>query len=349
MKNQVKVLIAGVGGGGYGVEIMKALRFSACRYFIYGVDMSPLSLGLFLADKSSVVPPALSGDYVKKLLAICKKDKIRVLIPGSDEDLKTVSRNQKKFEEEGVFVPINTAAVIDLGLNKLKTMQILQKHRCLIPNTVIIQDMEDIAKVDFFPSIVKPYIGGGGSNFTFLAQDREELNFFCRYSIKYGISPMVQQYIGTADNEYTIGILSDRQGNILSAVGIRRYIKSGLSNRLRVASRLKKGETLIVSSGLSQGEIIKDKNILNQAKNIAKAIGSRGPLNIQGRYAQGKFYTFEINPRFSGTTYFRALSGVNEPDLLIRKYVLKERLPGNIQPASGKILRGLFEKFIPNK
>ena len=71
-------------------------------------------------------------------------------------------------------------------------------------------------------------------------------------------------------------------------------------------------------------------------------------MNIQGRYAHKKFYTFEINPRFSGTTYFRALAGINEPDLLICKYLQGESISKRIRPVPGKFLRGLFEKFIPN-
>lgn len=346
MNKQIRVLIAGVGGGGYGVEIMKALRLAGRKYLIYGVDMSPLSLGLFLADKSEVVPPAASEAYVERILAICRREKIQVLIPGSDPDLKAISNNQALFEKDKLFLPINTPQVIDLGLNKLKTMQVLKKHGCLIPKTVIIESAKDINRVNFFPCVIKPYIGGGGSNFTFIAQDKTELEFFCLYSLKYGIQPMAQQYIGTADDEYTIGVLSDRQGKIISTVGIRRFIKSGLSNRLKVASLKNKGETLAVSSGISQGEIITDPKILKEAQRISQAVDSRGPINVQGRYTQGKFYTFEINPRFSGTTYFRALAGVNEPDLFISKYVLGRKVPLKPRPAKGKILRGLFEKFI---
>lgn len=346
MSKQVRVLIAGVGGGGYGVEIMKALRIAGRKYFIYGVDMSPLSLGLFLADKSEVVPPAASAVYAERILSICRREKIQVLIPGSDPDLKAISKKQSLFEKEKIFVPVNTPEVIDLGLNKLKTMQVLKKHGCLIPKTVIIETAKDIKRVHFFPCVIKPYIGGGGSNFTFIAQDKKELEFFCLYSLKYGVQPMAQEYIGTADDEYTIGVLSDRQGKVISTVGIRRFIKSGLSNRLRVASLKKKGETLVVSSGLSQGEIITDQKILKEAERISKAVDSRGPINVQGRYTKGKFYTFEINPRFSGTTYFRALAGVNEPDLYISQYVLGQKVPLKPRPAAGKILRGLFEKFI---
>jgi len=59
-----------------------------------------------------------------------------------------------------------------------------------------------------------------------------------------------------------------------------------------------------------------------------------------------KVYPFEINPRFSGTTYIRALAGVNEPDLFIKKYLLNQEIPLMPRPNPGIILRGLEEVFI---
>ncbi len=59
---------------------------------------------------------------------------------------------------------------------------------------------------------------------------------------------------------------------------------------------------------------------------VASALGSTGPLNIQCRKDGEDIYVFEINPRFSGTTSMRALCGYNEPETLIRKHLLKEKM-----------------------
>ena len=48
----------------------------------------------------------------------------------------------------------------------------------------------------------------------------------------------------------------------------------------------------------------------------------------------------EINPRFSGTAAIRALLGFNEPDILIRKYLLKQKI-GKIKYKKGLVLRDL--------
>ena len=350
MKNQrdlIRVLIAGVGGGSHGLEIMKALRLSKLSYYICATDMVEQSLGIFKADKGYVVPPAFHPKYTPTLLDICKKERIQVIFHGSEPDLKVLSENRNIFEERGIFLPFNSREIINLCLNKKETFNFLKCKRISIPKTLSVENEEEIKAINFFPVIVKPYINSGGSSNAFIAQDKEELFFFCKYILKYKGNALVQEYIGMPQDEYTVGILSDKEGGIISAVAIRRFILNGLSNRYKVLSLKNKDEILAVSSGISQGKILNNGKLLGQCKQIAKLLLSRGPLNIQCRFVDNIVYPFEINPRFSGTTYMRALAGINEPDLLIRKYILQEYIPNGIMAKSGLVLRGLEEMFIP--
>lgn len=82
-------------------------------------------------------------------------------------------------------------------------------------------------------------------------------------------------------------------------------------------SFVQKSERFLISSGYSQGLINDYPEICEQAKRIAIALDSEGPLNIQGRVIKGVFYPFEINPRFSGTTYLRAMAGFPEIDIYL--------------------------------
>ena len=346
MSERIRVLIAGLGGGSHGLEVMKSLRLSDIEYYICGADMSPHSMGLFKADKGYVIPRAVHEDYIPNILDICEKESIDVIIHGSESDLKVLSENRETFKERGIFLPLNTKEVIETCMNKKDTFIYLEKKGIRIPKTVAIASENDISQIDFFPCVIKPYKGTGGSRNTFIAQDKQELDFFCKYMMKYGSESLVQEYMGSYDSEFTVGILSDKNGDIISSVAIKRSILSGLSNRLYVKSLRNPHDILAISSGISQGEIINNTKILNQCKTIAKAIESKGPLNIQCRLVNDEVYPFEINPRFSGTTYLRALVGINEPDLLIRKYILKEKISYNLQPREGLILRGLEEMYI---
>jgi carbamoyl-phosphate synthase large subunit len=76
-------------------------------------------------------------------------------------------------------------------------------------------------------------------------------------------------------------------------------------------------------------------------------MGARGPLNIQCRVVDGEVKVFEINPRFSGTTSIRAMTGYNEPDVLIRRHLLGETIQPRFPYRDALILRGLTETEVP--
>lgn len=348
-KKQLRVLISGVGGGSHGLEILKALRASKLDCVIYAADMDKKSFGFFLSDGNYVLPPATDSRYIPLILKICAEEKIKVFFHGSELVLKIISDNRNLLEDQGVFLPFNSQEVIRLCTNKKETFDYLNNLKLPIPKTLAINREQDLRLVDFFPVIIKPYLDSGGSSNAFIAQNKRELLFFFRFISNSNSNLLVQEYIGTHENEYTVGILSDKDGRVVSGVAIRRFILSSMFNRYKAVSDLEDKTTLAISSGISQGEIINNRSLLTQCKNIAVALNSKGPLNIQCRFFNGKVFPFEINPRFSGTTYIKALAGVNEPELLIRKYILNEDIPNNIKPAPGLALRGLQEIFIPGK
>lgn len=70
-----------------------------------------------------------------------------------------------------------------------------------------------------------------------------------------------------------------------------------------------------------------------------------GPINIQGRVRSGVLMPFEINPRFSASTYLRALAGFNEIDMLLG-YLITGELPSPISIKPGWYLRSLTEDYV---
>lgn len=78
----------------------------------------------------------------------------------------------------------------------------------------------------------------------------------------------------------------------------------------------------------------------------AEALKPFGPCNFQFRVRGGKPYVFEINARCSGTTYFRALAGVNEP-LLIADHLLDGK-PIRYAPREIAVLRYWNEIVVEN-
>jgi carbamoyl-phosphate synthase large subunit len=81
----------------------------------------------------------------------------------------------------------------------------------------------------------------------------------------------------------------------------------------------------------------------------AEALGAqlqpRGYVNIQLRMRNDRPVAFEINARVSSSTGFRALAGVNEPELILRRYLLNENPP---RPKAKMIamVRGFSERIV---
>lgn len=348
--NPITVMITGLGGGGNGEQILKALKLSTISYQIVGTDMSAFSKGLMEVEYPYIVPPATDSEYITTLLYLCKKHGVQALFSGSEPELKVISKQRQKFIEQGIFVPMNPENVINLCMDKSQTMDWLKENGFDYPETYTIESLEDLKQVNFLPAVLKPSIGGGGSSNLFLAQTKEELLSFGEYLLTICGEFIVQEYVGTPDSEYTVGILCDMEGNLLNSIAVKRYILSGLSGKIKVANKSgnpELGTVLAISSGCSQGEIGRFPEITKQCEQIATKLGCTGAINIQCRYVNGKAYIFEINPRFSGTTSLRAMVGYNEPDALIRKYILHESIEVGFAYTSGHIVRGLSEVFIP--
>jgi carbamoyl-phosphate synthase large subunit len=152
--------------------------------------------------------------------------------------------------------------------------------------------------------------------------------------------------VGTPEQEYTVGVLHDMEGNYINSIAVKRAFTGQLNVRMSVANVTKNAELgtrLLISSGVSQGAIGRFPEVTSQCKEIAKAIGARGPLNIQCRLVRGAVKVFEINPRFSGTTSLRAMVGYNEPDVLMRVHLFGETVKTDFTYQEGYILRKLVE------
>lgn len=348
MRDRLNVLVTGVGGGGIGHELVKALRL-ANRYRILGADMSASCLGLFDVDEAYLIPPADSADYESVIHDLCKRKRVKALFPGSEPELKAIAKNRSALVEEGTLVMANSSQVIEQGLDKWDTMTYLTEHGFAVPHTRLLQAGDEIPKDFPLPAVVKPSTGGGGSNNTFLVQDGEEFVFACRYLLRQGKTALLQEYVGTPEEEFTVGVLNTLDGAFVGSIALRRNIITALSNRIKVPNRTGRDELspiLAVSSGISQGFFGDFPEIRLACEAISRAFHSHGPLNIQGRFTQGSWYTFEINPRFSGTSYMRALMGFNESDLLLRHHLLGEKIPSPVRYNFGEVVRGVREQVL---
>lgn len=337
-RKRIGVLIAGIGAGSLGLEINKSLRHAG-SYRRVGTDISNRAFGLYgdQFDRTYLVRRSEGHAYAESLLEICLKESVAAIAPGADAVHGIIAEHRSLFNAAGILPMLNSRRVIEICSHKVRSMEFLAGKGIPVPNT---REAQNGFAPDFsaFPCIVKPASASGGSNLVFIAEDAQEASFFASYIAKRGYGAMLQEYVDSAE-EFTVGVVSAPNGEVLGSIALRRFLDSRLSISTRYQGR-------VISSGWSQGCIDDFSDVRQQAERIARAMGSTWALNIQGRVDhRGAFLPFEINPRHSGTTFLRTLAGFNEPHILLQR-CLGDPATVTLAIRKGYYLRGLAEQSV---
>lgn len=347
--NKSAVLITAIGGGGYGGQILKALRLiPEQQYVLVGADAAEHCPQFRDVEHTCRLPLARDPGYLTALFKLCDRYRIRVVFPGCEPELKLMSAAKAEFESRGILLMAAEHTFIELCLNKERTNQRLAELGYAAPRHLNVTNREALAAVDWFPVVVKPSVGAGGSANCFIAQNQTELMALCDYLGLENIagSFIVQEYVGTPEEEYTVGVLHDLDGNYINSIAVRRLMSGQLNIRSSVLNRTGEqrfGPRLVISSGVSQGYVGRFESVTCQCRDIAAALSARGAINIQCRLVDGVVKVFEINPRFSGTTSIRAMVGYNEPGVLLCHHLMGEPVEVDFPYEEGVVLRELRE------
>ena len=234
---------------------------------VIGVDCNPLSFGHFLLEKSYVVPKGNESGFIDRILEIALSEKVDAIITGPEEELITFSKNKALFEKNGILVLCPDDRAVDICSDKMKTYEFFKGNG--FPTPIHFQNIEYVR----YPCIVKP-IFGRGSMGVYKCESREELEFYMD-KVK---EPLVQEFI--EGDEYTIDVLSDKEGNTLSVVP-----------RIRIAT----------DSGISvKAKTVYDEEMILHSVDISKKLNLFGPSCIQCIKSQSGLKFIEVNTRFGG-------------------------------------------------
>jgi carbamoyl-phosphate synthase large subunit len=320
----MRIAVTGVGGG-VGQSILKALTITSLPVELYPVDIQPLSAGLYRGVEGSVLPaPEIPGALTRWAEWITAK-KIAALFPGSDHDLISFAQIRDSWNSTGVCqVLVSDLDLVHACRDKAETCRRLRAAGLPAPESawdLSLQDALAWAKDRGFPVVVKPRDGFASRHLHIVPNEEEFRFFYPRVP-----NPIVQEYLsmnGTAE-EYTCAVFVDRDGVPIGTFMARRDLLGGTTYRAEVGFWPDINELLLA---------------------IGKALKPRGPMNVQLRRTARGPVPFELNIRCSGTAAIRAHFGYNEPEMMLRNYVLREDLAAP-QPRHGYVFRYWNEVFV---
>ncbi|RKJ43710.1 ATP-grasp domain-containing protein [bacterium 1XD8-76] len=326
MNSTTKVLVTGTGSL-IGQAIIKSIYKSVLRKEItlVGCDYFDNTVGSFWCDKNYHLPDVLKAEmeneWKQTIYKIVDEEKIRIIFVGVDFELTLFSEMKEDLlNRYNCHVVVSDKNVIEIGNDKYNTYLFLMENALNAPKTMLL----DEAQADRwnFPVVVKPRVGARSRGVKLIKSYGE----YSQYAEElYGKGYILQEVIGNMETEYTCGVLY-WDGKFQNSIVLRRYLKEG-------------------NTSIAEYNDNKENKIVDYIRKIGDALKPTGSCNLQLRTDEsGDPYLFEINPRFSGTTYMRTLFGYNEVEYIIYKVL---GLSGaKMNPIEGKAYRFYEEKLI---
>lgn len=271
-----RILVTAVSGD-IANGILKILR-DAGEEELYGCDVNEIAVGMDQVNVFWQSRFAVDSEYIREILEKCRLYKITHLIPVNEREIEAISNQRHQFDQAGIRVLIQSEEILEICLDKYRTMEFLKKNGIQVPDTYIQPDKIPWKNGDSY--VLKPRKSNGSKDIRMI-HNRNDIDQSDLSDV------LIQKYLD--GEEYTVGIF--RQGEATNIISFKRVLRAGYSYRVELAD---------------------EPQLSRLAEKVADLFKLEGYINIQLRKQGGRYYIFEINPRISGTVRFRHMLGYDD-------------------------------------
>lgn len=281
---KLNILITAVGGdiGGNIVNIL--LEQKKVELSIVGTDIKENIFSIDKINKFYKVLRTDNSEFANQIIKIVEDNNIDIVIPVSENEIIWFNENRELFGHLKTEIIINNSNIINTFLNKLNTSKELTNIDVLTPKTFLFSEYNNQLE---FPLILKSNYSIKSKDI-FVIDNKNQLDYL-KISINNHKNYIIQEYIGSIDEEYTTTVY--QSNNKLEVISFKRRLTGGMTSFATISN---------------------EKVLTDYAINIAKSFNLNGSINIQSRKVDNKFYIFEINPRFSSTVFIRNYFGFQD-------------------------------------
>jgi carbamoyl-phosphate synthase large subunit len=276
MSEPFNILLSSAGHRVKRVEMFRAtLAELGLSGKVVAADLTPLSAAMQSADAGEITPRCTSPEFVASLLDVCRRHRVKLVVPGIDPELPALAAAREAFAAAGVTVLISAPETVAIAADKWRTHHWLVENGFPTVRQTTVADALAHPEAWPFPLFVKPALGSGSvgvatvknaENLRLLTSDGD----FVVQTLADGV-------------EFTVDVLVNRAGKCVTAIPRRRI-------------EVRSGEVF-------KGVTHRRAELIELASRIAEALpGAYGPLNIQMFFDEtsGAIQVIEINPRFAG-------------------------------------------------
>jgi carbamoyl-phosphate synthase large subunit len=275
------------------VELMRYFRRALDALQLEGpllaTDIDVLAPAFQIVDRGYLVPRVHEDGYIDRLVEICEHEQVRLVLPLIDPDIPRLAAARARFEAVGTIVGVVPAEGAAICSDKWKTYQFFQQLGLATPQSWLPEQIKPAELT--YPVFLKPRNGSASEN-AFVIRDAEELAVFCR-RVPF---PIIQELI--EGDGITCDVLCDFAGERVVSVVCRK----------RIAVR--GGEAI-------KSVTVSDLRIQEACCEIARALGTMGPITVQCIVRDETPYFIEINGRLGGGLPLAIAAGADFPSLCL--------------------------------
>lgn len=282
----------------------KSLTDLGLKGKLFAADITSTVPAFHMVDQGFTVPSVNSLDYTPTILDIVRKNRVGLIIPLTDLDLRVLARHREKYAAMGCTAMVPSESTIVLCRDKVQTFRLLKQRGLATITTLTLQEF---MANPFYPCFVKPIRGSGGFGAS-MVRNAKQME---AHIATFGDFLLVQEYV--PGQEFTIDVYRSRDGKVRCVVPRQRLV-------------VRCGE---VEKGITSC----DKKLIDATIEMVNLLDDLwGVFCCQcRRTSDGVAHFFEINPRFGGGTPLSIAAGADLP-----KYVLQETLGLPITAEIGK-------------
>jgi carbamoyl-phosphate synthase large subunit len=307
-----------VSSAGRRVELLRGFRraldaIGATAGRVLATDCSWYSSAFHDADEAFLVPRLDDPEFVPRLLELCVKHDVDLIVPTIDTEMPVWVAHRDPFEAIGTTIAVSSPDVVTIAADKQRTHDWLVAHD--FPTVEQTEPAAALADLDTwnFPLMAKPRFGSAGLGVG-RVRDAAELALVARRGHELG--EIVVQRVAPGV-EHTIDVLADRTGRCVCAVPRRRM-------------EVRAGE-------VNKGVTVRSAVLQDLAARVCEALpGAYGALNVQV-FVDGdadepdNLAVIEINARYGGGFPLSLEAGADFPRWMLEELL---GLPSTAAPDS---------------
>lgn len=304
-----KILITSVGGE-FGPKLVLSIKNDKkISSKVIGTDVRSNAIGKNFCDFFYQVPNPSNKNYTKKISSICKKHKIDLVLPTSDEEAYTLSKNRKFIENYKTKLACTDFNTIKIFNNKFLTYEKLKKFNIPRPEYITISKPSklnfEITKMlkKFKKVVLKPVNSRGGRNVFIISNKAKELRISDdRREIKTNLRNFKNKFKKNLTRNYPLILMNKLKEPVYDL-----DILAWKGKPLRIIPR-KRFNSAVPNDGHI---IVNDKKLINLGKKIITKFKLSWLYDCDIMYDQNNIpQILEINPRPSGSAVISICAGV---------------------------------------